>query len=356
MGKKPRLANYEALRIVAMLMVITMHYLQKGGLLAPLSESLGLPNLAAWLVEAFSIGAANAYVLISGYFLAEAAWSWKKLLSLIAQIWGYSVGVPLICLGLGLGNVAEWELYDWVTVILPLQSEHYWFATAYVIMYLFVPVLQTGVRKLSQKQFQTMLLCLVLFFSLGKSLLPVALPTDRYGYDYGWFVCLFLAAAYFRLYGFPWMEAKGRPWVVYAGSAILIWLLGAGAAIFEKKGLPLSYAGDMLYSYNHVLVLVLSAALFMAFGQLTVKKELLEKGIIRLAPYSFGVYLLHENIAVRYLWQSWAGVEKVQGSLLFIPHMLVTVCLIYAIGAGVDFLRSRIAAGAIKVWKRKREE
>ena len=112
----------------------------------------------------------------------------------------------------------------------------------------------------------------------------------------------------------------------------------------------------MLYSYNHVLVLALSAALFMAFGQLTVKKELVEKSIIRLAPYSFGVYLLHENIAVRYLWQSWAGVEKVQGSLLFIPHMLVTVCLIYIIGAGVDFLRSRIAAGAIEAWKRKGEE
>lgn len=353
MEKKSRQANYEGLRILAMFMVISMHYLQKGGLLLPLSESFSPSNLAAWLVEAFCIGAANVYVLIGGYFLTEAVWSLRKLVSLIAQIWVYSVGVPLLCLGLGIGSVAEWNFYDWLRVIFPLQWEHYWFATAYVALYLFVPVLQAGIKRLTKRQFQLMLLCLLIFFSLAKSVLPVALPTDRYGYDFGWFICLFLVAAYLRLYGLPWLEGKRRPWLIYIGSGCLIWLLSLGLTILEKKGFPLSHAGDMLYSYNHLLVLLLSVSLFMAFSQLTLKKGRLKTWVLRLAPCSFGVYLLHENLAIRYLWQSFTGIGKVQGSLLFLPHMLAVGCLIYAIGAGVDFLRSRVFAGVESLVKKK---
>ena len=48
-----RQSNFELLRIVAMFMIIALHYLVKGNVAAPWSESRTLVNYTAWLVEAF---------------------------------------------------------------------------------------------------------------------------------------------------------------------------------------------------------------------------------------------------------------------------------------------------------------
>ncbi len=340
MERKIRQANYEALRILAMLMVITMHYLQKGGMLLSLTENTEVSNLLAWLVETLCIGAANAYVLISGYFLVEASWKWQKLVWLVAQVWVYSVGVSLFCLALSIGNVSQWGFYDWIRVIFPISSEHYWFATAYLLFYLFVPVLQAGVRQLSRKQHQVLLGGVLVGFSLIKTLCPVLLPTDRYGYDFGWFMVLFLVAAYLKVWGLPVLEKGKRALLFFFGTAGLIWSLNLGMSVLVGKGLPLSYMRDMLYSYNHGLVLLLSVGLFAAFGKWKVKSEKVRKAVLRIAPYTFGVYLLHEHIALRNLWQGWLGIERVRESLAFLPHMLIAVLVIFMVGTAVDFIRS----------------
>ena len=79
--------------------------------------------------------------------------------------------------------------------------EHYWFATAYMILYLLTPILSAAVKKMEKKQLQTVIVVLLLFFSVAKSVIPILIPTDHYGYDFGWFICLFLIASYIRLYG-----------------------------------------------------------------------------------------------------------------------------------------------------------
>ena len=67
--KKDRQLNYELLRILAMLMIVCLHYLSKGGFLGvPAREQISVSGYAAWLIEAFCLVAVNVYVLISGYF------------------------------------------------------------------------------------------------------------------------------------------------------------------------------------------------------------------------------------------------------------------------------------------------
>lgn len=71
-GKKRQL-NYELLRILAMLMIVSLHYLSKGGILGePARADMTTAGYTAWLIEAFCIVAVNVYVLISGYFGVDA--------------------------------------------------------------------------------------------------------------------------------------------------------------------------------------------------------------------------------------------------------------------------------------------
>ena len=342
MGRKTRQANFEILRVLAMLMVVTMHYLIKGEVAVSMSVNQEPVNLMAWFIQSSCIVAVNVYVLISGYFLIDTKWSVRKLLSIICQVWFYSLGIPLVCLCLSIGGVGEWGLYDWLAVLFPFQMEHYWFATAYVILYLLTPVIKAALEGLKEQEFRGVIFSLLLFFSVGKSIIPVKVPTDRYGYDFGWFICLYLIAGYLRLYGVGWFNRIRKGLLVYGMGTAVIFLYSVLLGYLSQKGLPLSYAMDMTFSYNHLLVLISSLGLFYGFRYMRLSHT--RTGIVctRIAPYIFGVYLLHENIAIRSLWQSWFGTHLVRDSLLFLPHMLFTVFSVFLLGILVDYIRYSI--------------
>ena len=80
MKVKARQANIELLRIIAMLMVVTLHYLIKGQATVSLVSDTGILNLLLWFLKALCIVTINVYVLISGYFLLEARWKISRLL------------------------------------------------------------------------------------------------------------------------------------------------------------------------------------------------------------------------------------------------------------------------------------
>ena len=353
MKQKARQANIELLRIVAMLMVVMLHYLTKGEATVSMVENLGPLNMILWFIKALCVVAVNVYVLISGYFLLEAKWKVSRLVSLWLQMMFYSLGVPLVCLMLGVGDIKQWGLYDWINVVFPIQMEHYWFITAYLILYILVPVLSAGVKQLNQKQHGWMIAGLLLVISVPKSVLPIGIPTDRYGYDFGWFICLYLIAAYIRLYGVKFLNNKRKALFTYGVLVVLIWGVSGGLGwLTREKGLPLSYAMDMVHCYNHILVLAASVALFCGFMYLRIPRGIFGKVICGVAPYTFGVYLLHENIVIRLLWQEWFGITSVQGSFRFLPHMIVTVLVVFGIGVVVDYLRAYCFDKTKKVLKK----
>ena len=342
MRAKERQANFELLRILSMVMVISLHYLIKGKITVPLSQDTSLVNLTAWLLQSFCIVAVNVYVLISGYFLLEVEWSLKKLIYLTVQVWFYSVGVALLCQLLAVGEVRRWDLYDWMAVLLPFQMEHYWFATAYLVMYLFSPVIKAAIKQLKKQELERVIFLLLLFFSVGKSLIPIKVSTDQYGYDFGWFLCLCLIAGYIKVYGIGWFNRIRKGLLVYFIFAAGIFAYSVVLGILSKKGLPLTYAMDMNYSYNHILVLAASLGIFYGFKYMKPKRTPWINLLCKVAPYTFGVYLLHENIAIRNLWPLWFGVDKVKGTMLFPLHMVASVTLVFAAGIVIDYGRSFI--------------
>lgn len=348
--KAKRQANFELLRIVAMMMIIVLHYLNKGNLLTAYAADRSAVNYAAHLTEAFCIVAVNCYVLLSGYFLVESAWKPGRVVSLAAQILFYSVLIPLVLICAGVISAGELSVYDWLNFVLPVETEHYWFATAYLVMYVFAPFLAEGARRVEKRTLQIVIGILVLYFSVWKSVLPVRLATDRYGYDFGWFLCLFLIAAYIRLYGLPKLERRRNAVFLYAGMCLGIFLLTAGVAAAAGKVAALEYYMDMPATYDHILCLAGAIGLFMVCKDTRLPEGRLTAAIRGLAPYTFGVYLVHEHLLVRYEWMQWLGVDNVRGSWLFVPHMIGCVLLVYVTGTAADFVRERIFNGIRKIY------
>ncbi len=346
---KSRMVNLELLRCVAMMMVVVRHYLGKGNLLADLSvENLEAAGIAAWGLEAFCIVAVNLYMLISGYFLCESSFKLSRLLKLLLQVWIYSVAIGLLAAAIGLVSAEEFTTYYLLQLIFPVSMGHYWFITAYVFLYLLLPLVSMAVKRMTKEQLQITVIILLTAFCLLKSVLPVRLEMDAKGYDCLWYLCVFLTAAYIRRFGIPFLQKKGRGVIIYIVSALLIF--GGTMClhfIYVKTG-SMGLLIKVFIEYNHVLPFLAAVGLFAAFLRTRIGGK--PVGVIcAVSPYTLGVYLLHENIGVRYVWQKWLGAERISNVAELIVWTAIAVIAVFAAGVLVEAARSLVMKWLHKV-------
>lgn len=344
-----RQANLELLRCAAMMMVIVLHYLGKGNLLISLKEGWLYPaESIAWLLESFCIVAVNVYMFISGYFLCTSSFKPSRLIQLWLQVWMYSVAVGLLGALTGVMEETAFDTHFLLTLIFPVAMSHYWFMTAYIFLYVLLPFLGMAVQRMTKRQLQIAALLLLIVFSLQKSILPVRLETDSLGYDCLWYVCVFIAAAYVRRFGVPFLEKRGRGIALYVGSSLLIF---CGTMILREVYLRTGRLERMIQvcmEYNHILPFLAAVGLFGAFRRLKVSGKLASI-VCKIAPYTLGVYLLHENLGLRYTWQNWLGADKLLERLPIYPYTSALV-LRWGLGYSVFSLLLHVAFAAVCVF------
>ncbi len=385
---KKRMVNIEVLRLLAMMMVVSLHYLAKGELLEKLTGPLSAKGHLAWLLESFSIAAVDVYVLISGYFLVETGFRCRRVISLVLQVMFYTCLLPVVLILTGILPVGEITFYNILQCIFPTNMLHYWFVSAYVLMFLFTPVLNAAVHGMKKRQLQTAIVILLIMESLSKTVIPVRLELDNLGYDAYWFMVVYLIAAYIRLYGIPFLEKKGgRAAACYIGACLGLYgltMLIRGAYLLTGQ---FENFIESAYGYNHLLTIGAATALFYVFknreteegeqtqakvaaageGEKTQRKDAkvgeakqvsVEAGaaggpagiICRIAPCSFGVYLLHEQVNVRYVWPFWLGADRCGSAFSLLWHWAAAILTVMVIGLAVDHIRSLLFRGAGKLF------
>ncbi len=385
---KKRMVNIEVLRLLAMMMVVSLHYLAKGELLEKLTGPLSAKGHLAWLLESFSIAAVDVYVLISGYFLVETGFRCRRVISLVLQVMFYTCLLPVVLILTGILPVGEITFYNILQCIFPTNMLHYWFVSAYVLMFLFTPVLNAAVHGMKKRQLQTAIVILLIMESLSKTVIPVRLELDNLGYDAYWFMVVYLIAAYIRLYRIPFLEKKGgRAAACYIGACLGMYgltMLIRGAYLLTGQ---FENFIESAYGYNHLLTIGAATALFYVFknreteegeqtqakvaaageGEKTQRKDAkvgeakqvsVEAGaaggpagiICRIAPCSFGVYLLHEQVNVRYVWPFWLGADRCGSAFSLLWHWAAAILTVMVIGLAVDYIRSLLFRGAGKLF------
>lgn len=353
---KKREANFELLRVIAMLMIITLHYLDKGGILPKVEQEIDLTGALAWGLEAFCVPAVNVYVLLSAYFLAEGSYRPGKAVTVWAQVFFYSVGIAVVLIVSGVIPLAEFDKYRLLTYLFPVIEEHYWFVTAYIFMILTAPLMNEGLRALPKKTYRQGILLLLLLLSVSKSILPVKLPIDRLGYDALWFLCLYLIGAYLRYHGetdksLQRLGSLPCAFGAYVLCCLLIFGSFAAVSAFYQKTGSLADFLNRQYHYNSVLCLLAAVCLFFVFRSIPIREGRWAALICKAASASFGVYLIHEHLDIRYLWNVWLGTERFAHTPLFLLHWLPCVLAVYAVCMLIDLVRQLVFAKLGIYWK-----
>lgn len=352
MEKTKRNPNFELLRIVAMLMVISLHYLGKGGLLILPHEEGYLPvnTTLAQFLEALAYPATNLYVMITGYFCVKSSFKIERIVKIWIQVFTYSFGIFLIMLLIGritIGDISD--IYQFALYALPITSRHYWFATFYLVFYLISPFLGKMITKLSQTaHFTLMIVLIVLFSKLIPNVVYTAYSWDDTGAGIAWFVVLFVISSYISLY-VPEDNKKLKYICVPVVCAILsvanLWIF---TFISEKTGKLVGLVSRP-YNYNSLLTLISSVAIFMFFRNLKIKEGAFANVVRFVSPLTFGIYLIHEHDLVRGFWNeimcvSWHGDKP-----YMLIHFAVSVALVFVVCAIIELGRKTVTDLIFKI-------
>ena len=196
MEQQQRHSGFETMRILSMVMIVLMHGIGHGGLGSAAPQGSAVFWIY-WLLFILARVSTNCFVMLSGYYLSERKGSVHagRLFRIGAQVWFYSMLTFCIAVKAGAVPLSATKL---LRALLPLTSNDYWFASAYSLMYLSVPVLNTVVQNFDRRQYKTLLLVALLLQSMWGTLFYWA--TDETfvnnGYSFIWFYTLYFIAAY----------------------------------------------------------------------------------------------------------------------------------------------------------------
>lgn len=282
--------NYgmDALRMLSMLMVLILHILGAGGILAS-AQPLSPGYWAAWGMEIACYCAVNCFALISGYVMSTSRFRSARLLELWLQTVCYTFGMGLLFSVLLPGSVSSTALLYALT---PVTRTAYWYITAYFGLCLLSPLFQAAVRTIDQPHFRFSLWAVFVAFSV----LPTLFLNDPYrlinGYSTLWLCLLFFAGAYLRKYRLTEQVPRHWGWLLFLGSIGITFAFKYLSEVFFPHHATLLAYGNALIQYTSPTILTAGMGLFFAMGSQRFPAWAC-RVIAVLSPATLGVYLIH---------------------------------------------------------------
>lgn len=324
-----RNTNIEILRILSMILIVMHHYSVHGGfILDPNTISLN-----KFLVQFLSAGGylgVDCFILITGYFLIESSFKIEKLLKLLFVIFFYSASIYIIFLALGM---IDFNIKMAIKSLFPTIFEKYWFATCYIILYIFSPYINALIRAIDKKQHFNLIIILLVIWSVIPTFTTAKLDLS----STCWFVTLYIIASYIRLYPNCWFENFGKNISIALASYSLILI---SIFIFDVLGLKFStfgYQATYFTGMNKLPLLLCAVTLFLVFKNFQIRNN---KLINTISSSMFGVYLIHDNNFVRdFLWLDLFKNQQFYHSPYLIVHAITVILSVFIICIIIDQIR-----------------
>ena len=195
--------NLDVLRSLAMLMVVTWHFLMHGlnvsrvNIIDVVEGDIGKINyLFSQFSMVFCSACVNLFVLISGYFLVSKPFNWKRVILLWLEVLFYGITIGLLFYILRPGSVSVGELLSYLR---PVTGDNYWFFPKYFGLVCLAPFLSVAVNNLSQAQYKRLLLVLFLLGCTISGSFPFGeIMAVSKGFSLIWFVVLFFWGGYLK--------------------------------------------------------------------------------------------------------------------------------------------------------------
>lgn len=334
--REARNTNFEILRSVSMFLIISWHFILYGigntkfDLSSPI-ETFNYTYLV--LSRVISSVAVNTYILITGYFLSTKTFRSVRILRTYIQMIFYAITIFLLVCIWGNNGFSLKSLL----LCLKLDQNTYWFVTNYIGLLIIAPFLSKAIQGLNQRTYNRLLVALILLSTSWIAGFPFGnLFKFDWGYSLFWFIVLYLTGGYIKKFDISIRKKKGMYLIL---GCIILTIYYMALAYLKAWFTPPFLLSDIRYNG---LSFFLSIFVFLYFKQKTFVKNVLNRFMIWAAPYTFGVYLIHDNECIRnIIWKAFDYGSFTDSPWLVLIH-IGTISFIYVSCIFIDYMRNKI--------------
>lgn len=275
--RSERLSNYEALRLLCMLLILNLHSFSGW------QHGSGFWQAADFFRESMSICAVDCFMLISGYF--GIRWKKESFFNLVFQIFFYSIGIYVVAVAAG---IVAWDTKAFLLRFACLSYDSWGFVVSYILVYFCSPLLNLFAEKQTPR---SLFLYIILFLFVLNFVSFTASSAFTYAVVY--LIGRFLKKINISELSFP----AGR---LYWISTVLIFALVycilfkffhiTSPEIVQKRPL-----GTIGYDYASPLVVLQAVSLFVLFAKMTFRSTFINW----CASSSFAIFLIHMHPTIK---------------------------------------------------------
>lgn len=278
------------------------------------------------------------FVLISGYFLCRKNTNHRSVLKLLLQVWFWSLTLFLVS-WLGFGHA--YSLKGYLQVFFPTVFQEYWFFTAYIVLALLAPVINLVFQYLERRQLEKLLLLLLVLWSV----IPTFTLQNMFGDTLAQMILFYLIGGYFRLYPDNFLQNRKLRWAMAIVPLVLLLLSTFAIDLLGTKISLLEGKGRIFYSRISVFAVCCAVG---CFAVAVYSKPFHNRFVNAVASCTFGVYLIHDNPAVReILWLRIVKNAEYAASPILIVRIALSAALVYAVCVALEYLRIRFVEGGL---------
>lgn len=321
--KAKRCSNIELLRVIAMCMIIGLHFFSYCKMADADIASAPKGNMFYHIAESLCICGVNLFVLITGYFsVNHDVLKLRKIANLFIDVafWG--------SIGFILSYVFGWEaasLKRYIQIVIPYLWGYRWFVTAYIILLLLIPYINKCLQNISREGHRILLIIFTILFCIWPSFLPSP-PVDNFGYGFVHFVYLYIIASYIKIY----VNKYPLP------SLCLVLYVVFTFSIYILVHFHIVNTG---WAYNNLFVVLQSVSLFLCFVRINIDSKVINI----LASCTFGIFLIHTDsfwgkLIYGYVFQSKNAI--LSGDYVFMTIIFIS-CIIsfYIMAFALEYIK-----------------
>lgn len=329
--KKSRNSNLEILRIISIVMIVMHHYAIYSGF--EFENTITANRVIVNFFQMFGKVGVCLFIIISGYFYDKSKFKLKKLVKLLLQIFIYAI------IGLGIGIIIHSEkvsLLNAVKSILPTTFGLYWFASCYVLIYIFTPLFKKIIDNISKKDFKILLTLMIIIWGI----IAFVPKTKTFFNEFIWLIAIYFIGAYIKKYNCNIFKSnKARVFV----TILVVIIMNIIMLVLEMLSIKISILSKKVYYFNDTnspFVLILTVLIFNIFKNLNIKNNNI---INKVASTMFGIYLIHENVFLRdIIWKQLIQGSKYINSPMLILNAVFGVISVLLFAMLIDFIIEKI--------------
>lgn len=314
-----RYLGLDIIKILSMFFII-IHHFSKHGLF--FDNSSGTIKIILIILNSIFLPCVNIFVYVSAFLIVKKGQAtFRNFIKLYLQIVFYSLFTYFLSFCLSYVN------FDFKTLIkcfFPISYSLFWFASAYLIMYMLSPLLLKVVDNTSKNDYiKVICVILIILINIKFTNLNNYLPIYN-GFNAIWFCILFILAGFQEKYGY---NIKKRFWII-------IYILSTIASFFYIM------KHDLNIDYATLPVLIQTISMFNLLYDITSYNSILNKICKYIASCTFGIYLMHDSAFIQpYLYSRIFKTYNYYTLPASLIYMFLFIFIVIISGILIEYIR-----------------